>query len=526
MAGMNAASAVALGDPNQALLLENWLYDQYGISVRGGHAEYADSVGDEGTPEVRTLIACKSKTKEPFFGDPFVAPGPGHLFAATDDGIYDVTAGGSLSAKVLTLSGAALAGHISYVEFPTAGGLFVAACSETDGYLIYTESTNTWSKPIMGTDPGEINGVDPAKFVFVIAWKRRLLFVERDTGKMWAMEEVNSIAGNVLAFDFGSLFTHGGVLSQLASWTMDAGVGIDDHLLVLSSKGDLGVYKGIDPTDPAQFSQVGVWFIGAPPAGRRAMTQYGGEVAIVSETGITPVSEIIQGGSAKTAVAFRIRPMLSQQVRDSGDLYGWGMTIYPALNYLIINTPPDVPDARQYALALNFGAWSIWTGYPALCFEVFNGYLYFGTSDGRVCVALYGDLDDMDQDLEEGRAIVSKMTGTYQSYASAAMVKQFHMIRPVLDARMKPQAALWMNVDYKLSTSRASPAFRPINVSKWDQSKWDSARWTGSQVPYNDWFSVEGMGRVASIGFAMSSIAGARLYQFDVLYEQTKGKIF
>lgn len=48
------------------------------------------------------------------------------------------------------------------------------------------------------------------------------------------------------------------------TWTLDSGEGLDDYLVVTTSEGQVGVFRGTDPTSVATWGLVGVWNLGEP----------------------------------------------------------------------------------------------------------------------------------------------------------------------------------------------------------------------------------------------------------------------
>ena len=79
----------------------------------------------------------------------------------------------------------------------------------------------------------------------------------------------------------------------MTTWTIDDGNGAEDHLVVVSSTGQAAVYAGIDPTDPATWSLVGVYNIGAPVKGRRGYTKVGGDLYILTQQGIVSMASML-----------------------------------------------------------------------------------------------------------------------------------------------------------------------------------------------------------------------------------------
>src|SRR5690606_28396312 len=126
-----------------------------------------------------------------------------------------------------------------------------------NGYYLYTESSGTWSTPSVTGPTG--------KLVFVTVWKNRIWFIEKDSTNAWYTTS-GTFQGALTKFNFGNKFRYGGILTALYDWTLDSGTGADDLLVSVSSAGDVVVYSGTDPSSPATFAQIGVWFIGALPA--------------------------------------------------------------------------------------------------------------------------------------------------------------------------------------------------------------------------------------------------------------------
>jgi hypothetical protein len=80
---------------------------------------------------------------------------------------------------------------------------------------------------------------------------------------------VESVGGAATEINLGSVFRLGGCIMACYTWTIDAGNGADDHFVILSSNGEVAVYRGTDPSDATAWSIVGVFVLGRP-IGRRS----------------------------------------------------------------------------------------------------------------------------------------------------------------------------------------------------------------------------------------------------------------
>ncbi|NCV55893.1 MAG: hypothetical protein EBW54_06760, partial [Betaproteobacteria bacterium] len=59
---------------------------------------------------------------------------------------------------------------------------------------------------------------------------------------------VSNVAGTAVEFPMGALFKHGGAILKIDTWTLDAGYGLDDYLCIFTTKGEVAVYRGTDPS--------------------------------------------------------------------------------------------------------------------------------------------------------------------------------------------------------------------------------------------------------------------------------------
>ena len=262
-AGINAVDSLAEMAPNECIYTYNLIAQDYGMEVRPGYVEWAN--GWTGT--AKTVITFEGATTA-----------QDKLWVADENGIWDCTTADTTAPtqKIVFPSTSGNAGICSYITYSTDGSAqFVLLCDGENGYYVWTQSTNTWAKIALGAGAGQILGVDPSDFVFVMAWKERVWFIEKNTSKAWYLA-VNTIYGTVASFIFGGQFMQGGNLRTLHNWTLDGGIGVDDYLVGVSGAGDVSIYQGTDPAAANTFGMVGTWNIGKVPAGNRIGRNFGG----------------------------------------------------------------------------------------------------------------------------------------------------------------------------------------------------------------------------------------------------------
>src|SRR6266850_445791 len=377
-------------DPGYALpefdcpVLFNMIGGENGARIRRGYKEWCTGMTGATDNTVRSVL--------PFFGSG-TNGAKDRLFACTSSKIWSV--GASSAAPPSVLNFASTAGDagwgVARGVVNAANAHFLMLCDEENGYHVYTESTDLWAKIAAGAGATDINGVDPAKFVFVTVWKNFVLFVEKDTSRMWFGTATRALFGTVTSFDFGAQFPHGGNLVGLWSSTGDYGIGIDDHLVAVSSSGDVVIYKGTDPNDATKFSIAGVYFIGGVPKGRRIAYPHGGDLLLLGSVGIVPLSRLsaADGDWSDTSqyVTRKIGNEFSKLVTTYGGIKGWSLILHPEESALLVMVPvADGQPTTQLALSTLTGGWSKYRDLPILSCEAWGKKLYFGTADGRVCI--------------------------------------------------------------------------------------------------------------------------------------------
>lgn len=519
--GINASDNIANMPQTDAVSLINWVPDALGIKCRKGFREWA--INFPGGRAVGSIFGyINSTTVFPsgaFITDPTAMPG--NLFAATDAGIYNVTSQTNAPALVQALSGADNAGWFSTVQMAIPGGEFLLACSETDGYFTYDGTT--WVKRVAGAAAGQINGADPANFVQVATFKRRAWFVQRNTTRAWYLP-VDSIAGTVQSFDFGPQFKRGGHLAYLANWTIDAGEGIDDFLVAVSSNGDVAIYKGTDPSNASTFSIVGTWFVGQIPVGRRAFGQYGGDLVLISAEGVYPISLITRGGaqflsaSGKEYTA-KIRPLIGPDLRSSFTSRGWQAFLHPSERLMVINVPNyGSVRNKQYAMSTTLNAWSQFDNIPIYCIGGTAGYAFAGTRDGRVLLLFNGFFDNVPFGASTGQGIAGSVVPAYSYFNSPARNTHFLMVRPTFLSADTPNYIVGVSVNFSVTTPTGAPSFATTTTSMWNTANWDAGVWGGAQRVFAEWTSVGAIGFSGSASLSTLCVGDTTLTSIDYMF--------
>jgi hypothetical protein len=521
--GLNTTGAVADMPPADAIEMDNFIAQDLGLQMRLGWYEYATNIGGGSATTIRTILAYNG-TPSTGVANPLTSS---QLFAAIDTGIYYIEGGGNLIAATpaIALSGATNAGTLSWAQFTAAGGAqYLIACSETDGGFIFDGIT--WTKMVStGSGPGHISGVNPANFAQVCVWKRRLMFTLRASSQCWFLP-VGVVGGAASLFDFGPQLINGGALVGLTNWTQDDGAGIDDRLVILGSSGDLVIYAGTDPASAADFSNVGVWYVGQPPVGRRSMTTSGGNVYVLTQFGVIPVNQIVQGGldnilTSDTGLLVQLRKIQSQLNEDFQTLLntdGWELLALPGLALLQITRPSvSVGENIQYVFQQHQTAWSRLLDVPGKTFARRLNEVYAGTNDGRVLRVFSGNVDGLKLDGTGATQINARVTPAFNYLGAPTVLKQALMIRLNFIAQAVPAWSMLMNVDFSVTALSGTPAASNPIGSLWDAAFWDVDRWAGGAAAYGEWRSVEGIGFALSPSIFVSSNAQTTLASIEYM---------
>lgn len=503
--GLNTVSPGADMPLTDCVYCYNLIGGEYGLRSRLGWREWVTGIATGGASEqVRSVL--------PFTGS--LADGSAdRLFACTGTGIWDVTASSAAPSQVITFPlSSANAGWGASVCFVASAGHFLVYTDEANGLYVYTESTSTWAKIAQGTGGTEISGVDPAKFVHVCAWKNRLWFTERDTAKAWYLG-LNALYGAANAFTFGARFSHGGELRGLWNWTRDAGAGIDDHLVGVSSSGDVVIYSGTDPSDASAFSLVGVWYVPGVPPGRRLCTDYGGDLLVLTAAGIVELSKLTGGAEEldrQQYSTFKVSNLFNQLMSRTGSLKGWGMALHPSDAALLVLAPVAVSQPTEpLVMSLVTKGWHRYRDIPiGVAAAALGNTLYFGTEDGRVCIN-DGTVDGVllaDPNaytpinwscLTSFQALKTPHRKRIQSI-TVSVLSQGGSVPVVAEARF--------GYDFTEPSAPASTVSGPAGA--WGSAVWGTAVWGGEYAPQRFVFGAAGIG--SEMAVAIRGLANTR----------------
>lgn len=464
VAGWNARDPIQKMKPEDAVILDNIFCSPYDVSVRRGYSEWATGM----TGTVNSVCSYSPPS------------GNQKLFAAVGEYIYDVSSSGAVGAAAVS---GLTSDKFQHVNFGTSGGNYMYMVNGVDKPQLYDGSS--WVA-VDGVSTPAITGVTTTNLINVCVHQSRLWFVEKSSMKVWYLA-TSSIGGAATSINFSSLFNRGGYLVAMGSWSLDAGYGMDDYAVFVTSEGQIAVYKGNDPSSAATWALIGVYDIGAP-IGRRCFMKYAGDLTIVSRDGLLPLSKSLMSSrvNSRETLTDRIQHVMGEYAVTYGANFGWEAALFPQESMLMINVPISSSVSYQLVMNTTSGAWCRFKGWNAACLELHNDLLYFG-GDGVVCKA-------WDTYADNGTNIEFEGQQSFSYFGNAGQLKQIKMLRPIISTDGETGILIGVNTDFDTTAPAGTPTFSPSTASVWDSATWDSAVFGGDLSIKKEWQTAFGLG--------------------------------
>jgi hypothetical protein len=472
--GWNARDSIADMPATDARFLENWFPSTSDIVLRNGFSEWAT-----GLPDLVETLAH------------YAGGGTDKLFAWSDDSVFDVTSGGAVGAAVVT---ALTNARWEFENVATAGGNFLLAVNGTDKLLNYDGTT--WTK-VDGVSAHAITGVTTTTLSNIALWKTRVFFLVNNSLNFYYLG-TGAISGAATAFSLQGIANLGGYLVDIGTWTIDAGQGVNDFLVFVTNKGQVIIYQGTDPASATTFSLLGVYNCGAP-IGRRCLFKYIGDMLLISEDGVVPLSALVQSTrvNPKVTLTDKIQQATSSAVSLYGANFGWQLLYFANMNQLYLNVPVATGQQQQYVMNTITKSWCNFTGWAASCWELFQDEPYFG-ADGVVCKA-------WDTLADNGDNINGDAGQAFNYFGARGQQKRWTLTRPFIQANGTPAVLAGIDVDFEEQMLTPISTGGAIPISAWDTAIWDVDIWGGGLNIYKYWQGVNGMGFCGSLRMQAAS---------------------
>lgn len=503
--GWVSAVNLSLAKPGTAQRLENWIPTTTGIRLRAGCLK-------QGT----------ASTTEPLeSGMAYIGVSTRELFAAADGSIFDLTSPADPDVAPTAAVTGQTSNYYAHINFTNPAGTNYLMCANgTDD--IQTYDGTTWAALVSGDGAGELDGLDSDTVDHLNVYRNRIWLTNKTMTAYYL--PTDSIAGTVGEVALAGVFRKGGYVMFSATWSMDAGDGLDDKIVFVSSEGEVAVYQG-DPSDATAWSIVGLYDC-SPPMGKNAFLKVGGDLLILTEIGVIPVSAIISKDAAALALAAvsrNIQPDWEAEARQRRTL-PWEIIKWTSRNVAYISCPVTAEESITppicFAVNLETGAWSKVTGWNTRCWILHDDGAYFGTNAGTLMRAEVTGADD-------GELIYHTYVGHMDHLGAISRYKNVLQARAIFRTKTNFEPLLAVTTDYQVNLpSYPNAAAVSGSPGEWDVGLWDVALWdTGlSYYTVNTYWKSIGISGFAHAPIILvtsgsASPPNAELVMFDTTYE-------
>ena len=457
--GLNDYESIANMDPTYALDMLNMFPSARSVRVRNGYQEWLTGLGDP----AKTLASYNA------------ANTANTLWAFTDTGIFNATTSGAAPAPTVALTN----GYMSTLMFSNVAGQYLMAVNGTDMGKIYDGAT--WTNMVT-------TGASTQDMIAVHSYNKKVWFAQKNSTTAWYLP-TDAITGVLTPFYLGGVFTRGGYLSNIFTWSIDSGEGLDDILVFQSSEGELAGYIGPDPNTAATFILSAVYFVGSP-LGQRTQDDLGGDIALLTAGGVVPISKVVGGTQAistdQNTLTKNISQTFNYEVSRRGQIPNWEIQNFPFLTSLFVNFPSTGGfPAVQFVMNTLTGAWTKYD-LPMRTMVEHNQTFYFSDENDRI---LYmnptNQLDNLSIDGSSGMFIVSGFQTAYNYFEMLGVNKLFSLIRPLFISQYTPSMVYNVSVDFQPNDveSLQDPSGGASPIDFWDTALWDVNNWFAPNAP-------------------------------------------
>lgn len=337
LAGWNARDNVTAMEPMYAVAMENIFPEEGWIRRRSGWESFNSGSASNGNFNSLFELARGNTTST--------------LIGLTTTGrMYAGITSGALPAATSTALGGAEATAVNVNQ-----RLVMAFDDNTTAVQDWDGTTLTATS---------LTGPTSTAMAHVSIHKNRTYLVEWNSLKFW-YSGVDAYAGAYTAYDLQYIAKRGGFLLATSTMTLDGGDGVDDYFVAITSQGQAVVYQGSNPGDATNWALKGIYDI-PKPIGRRCTVKYGGDLLVITETGVVSMLGLFaEGGRFRGQADFTniVGPAWRELVTSTTKTHpGWFGVHFGALNMLVFNVPTHASNQTGYQFVMNVttGAWCRW----------------------------------------------------------------------------------------------------------------------------------------------------------------------
>ncbi len=499
--GWNSAQSIAAATPGTAIVLDNFFPTRTGIQVRGGSTLYATL----GTEPVESFISYIGNTRQ--------------FFAASDGNIYPITSVADPEVAPTPDVTGQTSDYYSSINFATTGGNFLYAVNGTDLAELYDGTS--WTA-VDGSSTPAVTGVSTDVFTQVNTYRNRLYFVEANSLNVWYLP-VDSIGGAASVLSLAGIFDKGGFVHFTATWSSETGASsISSYLVVMSTEGQAAVFTGSFPGG-TDWSFQGCYDI-SKAMGKNAWFRAGGDIIILTEQGMVPVSAARYKDPAALgldAISKAIEPDWRLYAQQRGAV-PWEVVKWDRQARFYVNCPIASPEQPKATIVGNLltGALSRYTNWDTRCLGLHAEQAYFGTNDGTIYQAEVGGTD-------AGIPYTSQVAFAWDHLGPVSYTKTVKQAQAVFTTKRNFSYRLSDSVAYnQVFPSPPNSIVESSTSSEWDVGLFDVAVYDQGQSYYTvktRWRSIGMTGDVHSLQVQVANggvnTPSAELILMHVTYE-------
>jgi len=254
------------------------------------------------------------------------------------------------------------------------------------------------------------------------------------------------------------------------------------------------------------------------------MSDWGGDVLILSATGIVAISDVLSGSAAfvnKSDLTYNITRYMRSVMSKTLDEFGWSLSLVPSEGVTVITSPKNPLSSEkpvQFAVNTTTNAWCMFRDLDMVCQDKNNTGYYFGTSDGRAML-MVGEVDEANLAGDSSLPIKFSILTHYTNLGSAGTWKRPQFIRPSWIAASDPVYEVKIMFDHDIGELQTSPPYTTQDVALWDTAIWDSDVWAGSAQSYLETVGVDGMGRHLAVAIRGESTVETSYIGADLMLD-------
>lgn len=492
--GLDLVSPIDNMEPTFALELVNVFPGPNAPTVRLGYEQFAN-IGIASPITTLTSLQLKDATTQ--------------LIATTDSNIYRITTAGSSS----SIKGSTTITNGAFQTVTYANNLYL--CNGVDDAKVYTGTGNI--------SDITFTGVAKSSLINVTAYKERLYFAEKNTAKVWygGLQVVGTAGSPALtSFDFQYVFTKGGYLVGIGSFSTNTSMTSQDYFWACSSEGEIVFYNGTYAGDPTSWGLVARYYIGKP-LGYRAFIRINNDIWVITEQGIVPISGLFMSDpeAAVQIVSYKVNPLISDYAALTPFDHQWSGFFWPQGRRVYISIPISGNSCRFLVYSIDTKGWTqfqLANDEHAFSSCLFNQKPYYASATGIIWKGETGQADAVTT--TDSQSIIYSGRCAFSFYGSRSNYKAFKDIRPIIKTRRGVTLNLGLDTDFKRASTVTTITTPPSLFTGWG-SPWGSP-WSADLEYVFDRYAAKGQGHCASIRFGGSlKNSTMQILGFEVRYD-------